>query len=894
VSADRSTRIATITATALSIPASERQAYLSSACAGDARLHAEVLNRLESDVETVANPQAPQGDSSLNAGELLDDRFRILRFIGRGGMGEVYEAEDLELHGTVALKVLRPEFSNNPRSLARFQREVQLARKATHPNLCRVFDVGYHGREQERRVFLTMEFLAGESLWHRIRRAGKVDPEMCLQLVRQMAAGLAALHEQGILHRDLKPCNVMIVPTPTGSERAVICDFGLARSLETGEAEPAITRVDAVVGTPRYMSPEQRAGRALTPASDIFALGVVVCQMLAGNDDPPRLSPEVPSPWNEVIGRCLAPDPADRPQTAADVVSALEAPTPAVAPGRRGRKLAVAGAAAVTLLIAGLVVQSQRGSTAGGERHVAVLPLNVPGDDAALRVFSAGLTESITSGMARLESANTPLVVVPAREVRAQNVTTPADARTKFRVDTAVAGSLEAQGDRLKVLLQVIDTRTMKVLQTVPLDDERSNSWQLQDTAVARLARAMDLRLQPKYAKSRPGGYPADPAAYELYLQARGYLQREDKADNVNNAIDLLKRAVALDPKFAAAHSALAQAYFDRYRLDRDPKAMAAALESARYALSLNPDLPETNIASGTIYYGTGLFDEARQRFEKAIELDPANAEAYQGLANSYLGLKDYTRAEATYRKAIQISPNDWTVYKSFGFFYYFREEFDKAAAQFQKVVELTPDSAQGYLNLGAAYGAAQNWTLAERAWLRVLELDPKNPGALSNLGKVYLDERDQPARGAEMYRRSLAVNSHNYRGWGQLGRAYTKLGQREPARDAFNKALQEIDAELMIDATRPATFSAQGLYRAYLGRADFVVPVERALSLAPESAEALERAATAYAVAGDKARATEYLNQALLRGYPRESMARNEYLKDLMPGLQAKKQVSH
>lgn len=893
MSADRSNTIATITATALSIPASERQAYLNSACAGDTLLHDEVLSRLESDVETVTNLQAIA--CSLAPGELLNDRFRILRVIGKGGMGEVYEAEDLELHDTVALKVLRPEFSKNPEFLARFQREVQLARKATHPNLCRVFDVGYHGREPARRVFLTMEFLAGETLWRRARRAGKLDTETCLQLVRQMAAGLGALHEQGILHRDLKPGNVMIVPTPAGSERAVICDFGLARSLEPGEPENAITRVDRAVGTPQYMSPEQLAGRSLTPASDIFALGVVMCQMLTGKDELPPLPAALPSPWNEVIGRCLAQNPANRPQTAAAVISALEESTAAVAQGRRWRKVAVAGAAAMALLIAGLVVESRRGSTPGGERHVAVLPFHVlSGDDAALRVFSAGLTESITSSMARLESGNTPLVVAPAREVRAQNVTTPAEARKKFRVDTAVDGSLEAQGDRLKVLLKVIDTRTMKVLETVPVDDERSNSWQLQDTAVARLARAMDLRLQPKYARSQPGGYPADPAAYELYLQARGYLQREDKADNVQNAIDLLKRAIALDAKFAAAHSGLAQSYFDQYRLDHDPKSMAAALESARYALSLNSDLPETNIAAGMIYYGTGLFDQARQRFERAIELDPGNAEAYQGLANAYLGLKDYAKAEATYGKAIQISPNDWTVYKSFGFFYYYREEFDKATAQFQKVVELTPDSAQGYLNLGAAYGAAQNWTAAERSWLRVLELDPNNPGALSNLGKVYLDEKDQAAKGAEMYRRSLAVNSHNYRGWGQLGRAYARLGQREEARDAFNKALEAIDAELLIDATKPATFSAQGLYRAYLGRADFVVPVERALRLAPESAEALERAATAYAVAGDKARATEYLNKALLRGYPRESMARNEYLKDLMPGLQAKKQGSH
>ena len=887
---DRADLIETITAATLTIPASQRHAYLNSACAGDAQLHAQVLTRLDADLQLLTDSPIAPPSYSLAAGEILNDRFRIVRFIGKGGMGEVYEAEDLELRGAVALKVLRPEFSGNEEFLARFHREVHLSRKATHANLCRVFDVGYDRRDQGRRVFLTMELLAGETLRQRLRRAGTLDPGACLKIVRQMAAGLAALHEQGILHRDFKPGNVMIVPAGPGSERTVICDFGLARSLAADDPQTTVTGADRAVGTPTYMSPEQLAGRALTPASDIYALGVVMCQMLTGDRGLPSAPAPLPSPWKEVVGHCLANDPSDRPQSAAAVVSALEHPVSALEPDAKGRKWAVAGAAALVLAAAGWVVQSQRGATAGGERHLAMLPLTVVGDDPALRVFSEGLTETITSALSRFETNNKPLIVVPAREVRAQKIATPAEARQKFRVDTTVAGSLEPQGDRLKVLLKVIDTRTMKVLQTVPLEDGRSDSWRLEDAAVSQLARAMNLRLQPKYANSQPGADPADPAAYELYLESRGYLQREDKAENVKNAIDLLKRATDLDPKFAPAHSLLGQAYFDQYRLDHDPQSMAAALESVRHALSLNPDLPETNIASGTIYSGTGLFDEARQRFEKAIQLDPGNGEAYQGLANAYLGLKDYAKAEAAYRKAIQISPNDWTIYKSFGFYYYYREQFDKAAVEFQKVVALTPDSAQAFLNLGAAYGAAQNWDAAERAWLRVLELDPNNPGALSNLGKVYLDERDQAAKGAEMYRRSLALNSHNYRAWGQLGRAYTKLGDPEKAKDAFLKALDAIGAELLVDATKPATFSAQGIYRAYLGRADFVVPVQRALRLAPDSAEALERAATAYAVAGDKARAADYLSQALRRGYPAQSIARNESLKDLASGMQAKK----
>jgi tetratricopeptide (TPR) repeat protein len=884
---DRSSRLAAIAAKAREIPSAERQAFLSSACGDDAVLRAEVLSILDSDEVTLSDLYAARNAFLLAPGDQLGDRFRIARVVGRGGMGEVYEAQDLELGGSVAVKLLRSEFADNPKFLARFHREIQLARQVTHTNLCRVFDVGYDGHGAARRVFLSMEFLAGETLWERIRRVGKLDPESALQLVRQMAAGLGALHEHGILHRDFKLGNVMVVAGPGGAERVVICDFGVARTVEPSEPHTGPAATHHAVGTPGYMSPEQRGGGTLTAATDIFALGVVMQQMLTGTLEPIQTPAPLPFPWSDVIGRCLSVRAEDRPQTAAAVVAALE-PHQA---RTRGKRIAVAAAVAALAGVSGaLLIVNQRSPAGTGEPHLAVLPLQVMGDDPALRVFSDGLTEALTTRLAQFESGNKPLIVAAAGDVRAHNVLTPAEARRKLHANAAVQGSVEAHGNRLKLVLKVVDTGTGKVMHTIPLDDERSNSWRVQDAAAARLARSMDWRLQTKYAKGEPGRQPADPAAYEFYLQARGYLQREDKSESVANAIRLFRRSAEIDPKFAAAHSGLGQAYFALYRLDHDPKSMEAALQNARFAVTLNSNLAETNIALGMIQSGTGLFAEARERFAKAIALDPGSSEAYQGLARAYLGLKDYAHAEESYRKAIEMGPGDWTAYKALGFYYYQREEFDKAAPQFQKVVELMPDSAQGYLNLGAAYGAAQNWTAAERAWLRVLELDPKNPGALSNLGKVYLDERNEPGKAADMYRRSLAINPRNYRGWGQLGRAYAQSGQKEQSREAFTKALDAIDAELLIDSSNALTFSSLGVYRAYLGRPDFAVAVERALRMAPNSAEVMERAAMAYAVAGEKQRAAEYVSKALQRGYSERSIARNEYLKDLRPGLQARK----
>lgn len=277
----------------------------------------------------------------LTPDQTLAGRYRVCSFLGRGAVGEVYEAEDLELAGRIAIKILRPELARDERVVRRFQREIQLTRLVVHPNVCRMADLVHHqgsAAAEPARVFLTMELLRGETLEDLIVRQGRLRPEEALPIVRQITGGLTAAHEAGVIHRDLKSSNVFLV-----GPRAVVTDFGLAWSAES-EAAATLTVTGELIGSPAYMAPEQVRGETASPVTDVYALGVVLFEMMTGQlpfvgksafytalkrlrepaPSPRTLVPDLDPVWEEVILRCLERAPADRFASMRDVVSALE------------------------------------------------------------------------------------------------------------------------------------------------------------------------------------------------------------------------------------------------------------------------------------------------------------------------------------------------------------------------------------------------------------------------------------------------------------------------------------------------------------------------------------------------------------------------------------------
>src|SRR5271157_99200 len=351
----------------------ERASFLNRACLDDPALRGEVESLLSGDrragdflEKPILADGAPTENvailvGALTLGQVLSGRFRVIRFLGLGGMGEVYEARDLDLGERVALKTIRPEIASQPLTMARFKQEIQLARRVTYPNVCRMFDLERHRPPLETDpaaaivTFLTMELLEGETLAARLRRAGRMATAEALPLVQQMTEALAAAHEVGVVHGDFKPGNVMLVPSKSGDvkERVVVTDFGLAKavaaagqSADQAASEgpaPAVTPGGHLIGTVNYMAPEQLRGCEPTPASDMYGLGLVMYEMVAGKRPFPNdtlfggayqrmkqlpVSPRVHVPdldpqWEQVILSCLEVDPAKRIASARDVVPLL-------------------------------------------------------------------------------------------------------------------------------------------------------------------------------------------------------------------------------------------------------------------------------------------------------------------------------------------------------------------------------------------------------------------------------------------------------------------------------------------------------------------------------------------------------------------------------------------
>lgn len=524
----------------------ERPAYLDKACAGDPAARREVELLLRQNASEALDFLLPSDTrQTLEPGAILASRFKIVRLLGQGGMGEVYLAEDTELSEQVALKIVRSDVARDPQFLSRFRREVQFARQITHPNICRVFDLGRDQGPDGERVFFTMEYLDGESLDSHIKRHDRLEPAVALDIARQLAAGLTALHDKGIVHRDLKPANIIILRNKANSGRVVIGDFGLARAVDASPTLTQLTRTGIIVGTPEYIAPEQLAGAPATIASDIYALGVVLHQMVTGVRPTSDPKPALPSPWNSVIPRCLHTDPNARPATAARVIEELSGAHPRFS--RRSFAAAAVGAVA-TLAIAAWAWTFQPHTV---PPPALLLPIQTQEDDPALRAFVAGLTEAITLRLPALRLAST---AEPGA--------------------TAVRGNLQIDAGKARLTLTLDKPGWLSRTETLNVESGYTLA-NLLDPTIARLASALAIPVDPAAATKNP--LPRSPAACDRYLQARGHLQQPGKLSSVESAISLAHQTLELEPEFAPARATLSEALRQKSKLTGDPRYRDAA-----------------------------------------------------------------------------------------------------------------------------------------------------------------------------------------------------------------------------------------------------------------------------------------------------------------------------
>jgi eukaryotic-like serine/threonine-protein kinase len=789
----------------LELTPAERAAYLQEACAGDAELRSEVEALLSADDEAGAFLSKSAGEVAAG---LMEEAFaeapnaapppeqigpyRIEERLGRGGMGEVYRAFDSRLHRLVALKRVRAAAGDVELARHRFQREARAMAQLSHSAVVQVHDwVAGEGED-----WIVMELVDGRPL-RELLAAGPLAPAEAIRIGRGIAAGLAAAHGAGLVHRDLKLDNVMV--TPAGEVK--ILDFGIARQLlgEPGPGEdPAtlarLTLTGKVVGTVTAMSPEQAMGLAVDHRSDLFSLGSLLYELLTGESpfrgrnametlsricslrQPPviKLRPEVPAALSDLVERLLAKDPAQRPASAEAVIAILD-------------------------------------------RVAADLPAE------------------------RTTAREGPPAIGPGESAVKQD-----------------RGFLRLLRRRWKLALAAAAVLIAGVLVLQP-----------------GIRRAVRARLPA--AKPATQAEPSTP--YEHYQQGMGRLERFYRPGQVDQAIESFKAARALDERYAPAYAGLAQAYWRKYRAEKDPTYLEQARGNAEYALELDRRLTAASVSLALIRLAQGDREAASQELDNVLKLDPDNADAHRGLGDLYATGGDPARAEQEYRKAAELRPGDLDLHSQLGGLYFHLGRYGEAETVYQHVITLDPTEYSSYKNLAAVYHMQGRYADAARALQKALERKA-DPRVYNNLGILYLYQGLYP-QALDALKEAVRLGPNDYQARGNLGDAYHWTpGKADEADEAYRTAIHLLEEEIKKAPKNPTLQAQLASYRAKRKDREGALRELRALdSLEGKTADTFFYATLAAEIAGARDLALANLGLALATGYSLDELRKEPWL---------------
>jgi tetratricopeptide (TPR) repeat protein/TolB-like protein len=756
----------------------EREAYVQSACKNDSELFAEVWKYIRWEermqgflLDPFVGPPSPE--NPFRVGEVLDGRFRIVREVARGGMGVVYEAVDQKLDRRIAIKTAKANFRKA------LPPEVRNATEISHPNICKIFEIHTASTDQGEVDFITMEFLEGETLDQRLRR-GPLPLGEARAIARQISEGLAEAHRNHVIHGDLKSSNVMLRSGVAGPTRAVITDFGLAR--RTGAVKGS-AQSGPLGGTPDYMAPELWSGEKPTVASDIYALGVILCELASRrrphelmqsdvsttvselsaepvNRKPPAIHPK----WDPILARCLHPNPAKRFASADEVAVAL---TP---PRSRWRVLG-AVAAAVMLAVLSAVVTYRQAMAPVESESLAILPFAAAADSAPL---AEGLLLETGDQLRHLKPGKKRLTLIPVADAIQNKVDEPAKARTMLGAKYVLHGTLRKQDGRILVAASLTDAAALVHLQDFRADYAPAELRNL-PVALAGMVTAT-LRLSPLAVNAT-----VNPAAYPDYAAGISLSRRNPTLDS---AIPLLERAVAADPTSPLTHIKLAEAQWLKYLASKNEEWSQRALASLHDAEQLNPDIASVRFVSGYVNERQGQYEKAAADYLRAIELEPTYGDAWRRLGKVYEKSNEPARALSAYQKAIEAEPNYWRNYQDLGSFYFDRDEFDKAIEQYKKLVQVAPDLAASHYALAAPYINLGRYSDAENELNTALRLE-ELPVARETLGVSFLFQgRDREA--IPHLKRAIEIGAPSSLYYMNLGTALRRAGEARESQEAY------------------------------------------------------------------------------------------------------------
>ncbi len=848
---------------------------------------------------------------TLQPGTDFGPRYRIESLLGEGGMGSVYKATDKELGRTVALKLVRPEFVANAAAMARFRQELLLASKISHKNILRIHDLGDAGGMK----FITMAYVEGPDLG-KLMEDERLAPERALNFAKQLCNALDAAHAEEVVHRDLKPNNILI----DKADNLFVMDFGLAKSIES-EAT-MMTRTGQILGTPRYMAPEQVEAKPVDHRADLYAFGLILYEMATGElpfradsamqlmyqrvtqkpKDIKLVNPDVPDYLARIIMRCLEKEPGARYQSAKEILQDLEtehapdsiAIVTAPRPKRVSWKYVAIGLSAVGLILVGVVLSpslSKRNaappavtkSSAAG-KYIAIVPFRVTGDQGR-KYLADGLVESLSAKLLGLSN----LYVASPSVVEKVN---PDDSVDKIGrqlgVKLVMRGMLDVSGDRVKVQTTLDDASTKQRIWSNDFSGLRQDLLTIEDQIYTKLVSALDVKPSNEELARTASHATENIDAYELYLKARNARGARD-VKSVNASMNLFDQAIKKDPGFALAYTGLADASVRMYDLTKDNSWTDRALASAEQAQRLNDNLPEVHVSLGAVYQTIGKTAEAQAELKRAVELAPNSDDAYRRLALAYLSGGRNAEAIQTAQKATTINPYYFVNFNYLGSAYLQNGEYEKASAAFRRVTELEPENAAGYLNLGMAYYRQGKVSESIPVLKTAVQRQPTF-AAYSNLGVAYFYLGNYN-EAVQMFEKAVEINPNQQLAVGNLADAYRWSGQAEKSKVTYDRAISLAFKAIQVNPRDAKTLGSLSMYYAKKGdSARSLEYIRRARGIDSNDNSLMYKEGLIYALAGRKADSLVSLREAFQKRYSVEEAQHDPELARLREDPEFKK----